>query len=243
MSSGGRAPWNTGGVTPSHPPVVAAFDLDGTLTNGGSVFAWLRYLCGARATYAAALNVSGPLAEGAVRSGAAADEAKQRLFRLLLAGRDLVEVTEASRVFARSHLERHGRPRILARLGEHLTLGHDVVIVSASPELYAQVVALDLGASRALATRLAVDGRGALTGDYDGPNCRGEEKLRRLNEWIGGRGFDTAPSVYAYGNSRGDRRLLAFANYPYDVGRLGAVGALRHFPRLAQGPLAPTPGG
>lgn len=219
---------------------MAAFDLDGTLTNGGSVFAWLRYLGGARATYAAAVSLSGPLVEGAVRSGTTADEAKQRLFRRLLAGRDLDEVTAASRVFARSHLERHGRPRILARLNEHLALGHDVVVVSASPELYAHVVALDLGARRALATRLAVDGRGALTGDYDGPNCRGEEKLRRLSEWIDERHFDVAPAIYAYGNSRGDRRLLTFATHPYDVGRLGVVGALRHFPRLTEGPLVAT---
>ena len=43
---------------------------------------------------------------------------------------------------------------------------------------------------------------------------------------------DAAPVLYAYGNSRGDRRLLRGATYPYDVGRLGPFGALRHFPRL-----------
>ena len=30
--------------------VVAAFDLDGTLTNGGSVFDWLRAICGTKRT-------------------------------------------------------------------------------------------------------------------------------------------------------------------------------------------------
>ena len=67
---------------------------------------------------------------------------------------------------------------------------------------------------------------------YLGKNCRGKEKLRRLNEWIESRHPDGV-DVYAYGNSRGDRRMLRAATYPFDVGRLGPFGALRHFPRLA----------
>ena len=40
------------------------------------------------------------------------------------------------------------------------------------------------------------------------------------------------PVLYAYGNSRGDRRMLRGATFPFDVGRLGPLGALRLFPRL-----------
>jgi hypothetical protein len=56
--------------------------------------------------------------------------------------------------------------------------------------------------------------------------------LRRLSEWLADRYPDAAPTLYAYGNSRGDRRMLRGAAYPYDVGRLGPFGALRNFPRL-----------
>ncbi|MGD0055028.1 MAG: HAD-IB family hydrolase [Acidimicrobiales bacterium] len=212
-------------------PSVAAFDLDGTLTEGGSVFLWLRYLAGSARAYRAALRLAVPLAAGALRSGASADRAKERLFRSLLAGRDVEEVRAASHDFELEHLARAGRRDVLERLAWHLEQGHDVVIVSASPQLYVDVVADALGASGGLGTRLAVDTLNRLTGGYLGRNCRGSEKLRRLREWIDARGYAREPVLYAYGNSRGDRRMLAEATHPFNVGRLGRLGSLRRYPR------------
>jgi len=213
-------------------PVVAAFDLDGSLTEGGSVWRWLRYLAGTSAVVGAALPLAVPLTVGAIRSGRWADHAKERLFGALLTGRDLDEVLDESRTFALAHLERRGRARVLDRLEWHERQGHDVVIVSASPQLYVDVIAEALGAQGAIGTRLAVDPLNQLTGSFLGRNCRGSEKMRRLSEWIEQRHYDHAPIIYAYGNSRGDRRLLKGATYPFDVGKLGRVGALRKYPRL-----------
>jgi phosphatidylglycerophosphatase C len=214
------------------PSTVAAFDLDGTLTEGGSVFPWLRHLAGSSALFRAALRLAVPLTIGGLRSGPSADAAKERLFRALLVGRDFGEVLIASRRFALGHLANEGRPHTLARLNWHLEQGHDVVIVSASPQLYVDVVADSLQAIGAVGTRLAVDPLGKLTGAYLGKNCRGSEKMRRLTEWVDGRGYPDEPIVYAYGNSRGDRRILSGATYPYNAGRLGWLGALRRYPRL-----------
>ncbi|HVB52522.1 MAG TPA: HAD-IB family hydrolase [Acidimicrobiales bacterium] len=213
--------------------VVAAFDLDGTLTKGGSVFKWLCAVAGRGDAYRAALSLALPLAVGAIRSGRHADQAKERLFRRLLAGRTLEELDEKSRRFAIEHLATHGRELVLERLRWHQAQGHDVVIVSASPQLYVDVIAKQLAVRAGIGTRLAVDARGQLTGGYLGRNCRGSEKFRRLREWIEARGYRGDPVLFAYGNSRGDRRLLLAATYPFDVGQLGPLGALRQFPRLA----------
>ena len=218
-------------------PVVAAFDLDGTLTEGGSVFHWLRHIAGSREAYAAALRLAVPLTVGALRSGSSADRAKERLFRAVLDGRDGEEVALRSRDFVIEHLLRKGRSSTLERLSTHRTLGHDVVVVSASPQLYVDVVAEELGAQGGLGTRLAVDPLGKLTGGYLGRNCRGSEKVRRLHEWIEERNYERAPVLYAYGNSRGDQRMLRESTHPHDVGKLGSWGALRRFPRLATSPL------
>jgi len=217
-------------VTDTPAPIVAAFDLDGTLTEGGSVFLWLRRLAGTGRAYRAALRLLVPLTVGALRSSQWADSAKERLFHALLAGRDLGQVTEVSRAFAVEHLEHEGRARLIERLEWHRSMGHDVVIVSASPQIYVDVVGEVLEANGALGTRLAVDPRGQLTGSYLGKNCRGTEKMRRLSEWIEGREYPVAPVIYAYGNSRGDRRLLAGATHPYNAGKLGRLGSLRRFP-------------
>jgi phosphatidylglycerophosphatase C len=219
-------------MDPDTPPVVAAFDLDGTLTNGGSVFPWLKWIAGRARTWRAATSLAVPLAIGALRSSTWADNAKERLFKKLLAGLDEFDVAERSRTFALAHLEHEGRAVLLARLAWHRDQGHDVVLVSASPQIYVDVMTQELHAKGGLGTRLAVDPRGRLTGGYLGKNCRGTEKLRRLDEWIAQRHYSTPPVIYAYGNSRGDRRMLSGAAHPYDVGRLGIFGALRRFPRL-----------
>jgi HAD superfamily hydrolase (TIGR01490 family) len=213
-------------------PVVAAFDLDGSLTEGGSVWRWLHHLAGNRAVFRAALPLAAPLLIGAVRSGQWADRAKERLFGALLSGCQLDDVQDQSRTFALAHLEHHGRAKVLERLAWHQSEGHDVVLVSASPQIYLDVIAEALGARGAIGTRLAVDPLGHLTGSYLGRNCRGAEKMRRLDEWIEQRRYSESPVIYAYGNSRGDRRLLKGATYPYDVGKLGPFGSLRKYPRL-----------
>ena len=150
----------------------------------------------------------------------------------LLAGLDEGSVAAESRTFALAHLAHEGRALLLERLAWHREQGHDVVLVSASPQLYVDVLTEALGASGGLGTRLAVDPRGRLTGGYLGKNCRGTEKLRRLDEWIKGRDYVTPPDIFAYGNSRGDRRMLSAAMYPFNVGKLGPFGSLRRFPRL-----------
>ncbi len=91
------------------------------------------------------------------------------------------------------------------------------MIVSASYEQYVRVVAERLGDVDVAATRLdVVDGR--CTGDLLGANCRGPEKVRRLDAWLRERGLDRAEiTLYAYGDSSGDRELLAAADHPHWV--------------------------
>ncbi|HEV2427595.1 MAG TPA: HAD family hydrolase, partial [Acidimicrobiales bacterium] len=98
------------------PRPVAAFDLDGTLTEGGSVFRWLRFLAGDTAAFRAALRLAAPLARGAILSGPAADAAKERLFVALLGGRDADETAARSRDFGLAHLNARARPEVVARL-------------------------------------------------------------------------------------------------------------------------------
>ena len=122
----------------------------------------------------------------------------------MLAGAEASRVDEVSERFARHHLSRHLRTDVRERFEWHRHRGDRVVIVSASPEVYVRVAGELLGADGVIATRLAVDGHGRLTGRYEGANCRGQEKLRRLRAWteeVGAR----PDRLWAYGNSRGDR--------------------------------------
>jgi HAD superfamily hydrolase (TIGR01490 family) len=215
---------------------VAAFDFDGTLTDGGSVFDFLSAVSGRRAVLRATAALAPRLAHAAVAGGTVADDTKEELFIRVLGGVDAGFVDQVGAEFAVSHLAAHLRPEVRRRLDWHRGRGDRVVVVSASLEAYVTVAAERLAADGAVATRLAVvDGR--LTGRYDGANCRGEEKIRRLRLWMADAGLADAP-LWAYGNSRGDLRMLRAADTGVDVGRLGRLGRLRGFKGLDEtGPL------
>lgn len=224
---------------------VAAFDFDGTLARGGSELRFLLRLRGPVPVVAAIVRHAPKLAKGIVLGGSAADAGKQALFMRLLAGLPADRVERVAAEFAQDHLRRRLRPEVHDRLRWHLARGHRVVIVSASPECYVRVAGELLGTDATLATRLQVGG-GLLTGRFDGRNCRGTEKFTRLAGWLraeGIQGFGPArPVVWAYGNSRGDLRLLHAADHGVDAGRLGPLGRLRRFPRL-QAVAAGAPNG
>jgi phosphatidylglycerophosphatase C len=212
---------------------LAAFDFDGTLTEGGSVFDFLSAVAGRRPVLSASVALAPRLAHAALAGGAVADHNKELLFVRVLAGVSLERAEEVAAAFARDHLGRHLRPEVGQRLEWHRDRGDQVLIVSASPELYVRTAGELLGVDGVVATGLAVDADGRLTGRYRGANCRGEEKLRRLRAWIDEEGM--APDkLWAYGNSRGDLRMLRAADVGVNVGRRGSVGRLRDFPGLDQ---------
>ncbi|HXX91537.1 MAG TPA: HAD-IB family hydrolase [Acidimicrobiales bacterium] len=216
--------------------VVAAFDFDGTLTDGGSVWRYVAAMVGRRKVALAGLVILPRLAYAAVVGGPAIDAAKEALFVRTLAGLDAHELEERSAAFGVAHYHRHARADVRARLEWHRARGDRVVVVSASPESYVASAAAELGVDAVIATRLAVDPTGRITGRYDGRNCRGDQKVERLRRWIADQAATDWSSAYvwAYGNSAGDRRLLAAADIGVNVGRLGRFGRLRAFTRLSE---------
>jgi len=218
--------------------VVAAFDFDGTLTRGGSVWPFLVSVAGRGPVLAAGAALAGELGAAALLGGHHADAAKEALFGRLLAGRPAAETAAVAVTFGRAHYRRRARADVAARLEWHRRRGHRIVIVSASPVLYLAPVAEDLAVDGLVATALAVDEAGRLTGRYDGGNCRGPQKLVRVRRWIDQAAGPAAVDavLWAYGNSAGDRELLHGADVGVDAGRLGPLGSLRGFPRLADLP-------
>jgi phosphatidylglycerophosphatase C len=222
---------------PGHD-VVAAFDFDGTLTRGGSVWKFLTAVCGRDAVLSAGITLLPKLVRAALLGGPAADEAKEALFVRTLAGRPADEVAARAAVFGVAHYRRRHRTKVRARLDWHRRQGHRVVVVSASPEYYVAAVAAELGVDGVVATKLEVDADGTLTGRFRGGNCRGGKKLEGLEEWMEASlgtapdGEGAHPYLWAYGNSAGDLEMLEAADIGVDAGRLGRFGKLRQFRRL-----------
>lgn len=198
---------------------IAVFDLDGTLTNRDTLLPFLRATAGTGRTARAVVAAAWPLARSRIGPAggreAASHEAKQAVVRRLLAGLELTSMETKARSFAESVVANDLRADVVAKVEHHRRSAHELVMITASPELYAGPIGEMLGFDVVLGTRLEVDERGCLTGRLAGPNCRGAEKVERLRAWT----TSAEVIVHAYGDSAGDRELLENADTSVTVGR------------------------
>lgn len=195
-----------------HARQIAAFDFDGTLTRRDTLLPFLGRLCGRRAL-GRALAAAAPTAVRA-RTGRLVDASHPRdaskavLLRRLLAGREQSWFDEWGEQYAAT-LTRHLRPDVSARVDWHRDQGHELIIVSASLHTYLEPFARDHRFDHVIAVEMETDD-GVLSGELRGPNVRGHEKAVRLRRWLGDDGDGVR--LWAYGNSSGDRELLAMAH-------------------------------
>ncbi len=191
--------------------IVAAFDFDGTLTYRDTLIPFLYFYAGPLAFVRDIARSAPTLVAYGLRQ-IKNDVAKEGVLRNFLADKSLGSLQQKGKLFARDHLPGLVRPAALRRLRWHQQRGHQVVIISASLDLYLKPWAAELGIDHVLCTSLDVDGNGQVSGRLGTENCYGPEKLRRLREALG----DTSDYLlYAYGDSRGDRELLASADHSF----------------------------
>ncbi|MFN3514313.1 MAG: HAD-IB family hydrolase [Phenylobacterium sp.] len=185
---------------------VVAFDFDGTLTVRDSFTAFLKWRC------------SGPrhmLGMARLAPAAAAylvhrdrGRIKAAAVKEFLAGLPRETLEEEARAFAKVMAPRLLRPDAVEVWRRWRRKRATLVIVTASPDVVVAPFARGLGADLLLGTQLAYDERDRVTGAFLGTNCRGEEKVRRLQAAFG-------PDVRlraAYGDTAGDREMLQIAD-------------------------------
>ncbi len=198
-------------------PTVAAFDVDGTITTRDCVVPFMRRIAGAH-RIVPRLGVR-PDRLVPVIARRDRDRLKALAAAAAFRGRRYDDLCAAGAAFAEMVHERWLRTDTLEVLQRHLADGDRTVLVSASFEVYLRPLAALLGVDDVLATRLDVRD-GIVTGALDGPNCRGPEKVVRLHEWLDDR---SSVRLVAYGDSAGDREMLADADVAHWVTRDGQV--------------------
>jgi phosphatidylglycerophosphatase C len=190
--------------------VIVCFDFDGTITTSDSLRDFVLHTIGARG-YALGLAHAAPWLAGFAAGLCDRGATKARFLAETLGGRSRQDLDAAAERFVEQRLPALIRPDMSARIQDHRRLGHRLLLVSASPSLYLERWAAREGFDAVLATELEFRGE-RFTGRLGSPNCWGPEKERRLRQWF----EPDPPSVqYAYGDSRGDREMLALADHAW----------------------------
>lgn len=189
-------------------PAIVAFDFDGTLTIRDSFTEFLRWRASPGAWALGLVKLAPALAAYAKDRDRGRIKAASVKEFLLGVSRQTLE-TEAA-AFAEEIWPRFMRPDALEVWNDWGQRGAHRVIVTASPTTTVAPFARKLGAEALLGTEFVFNADDRITGDFAGPNCRGEEKVRRLKAAYG----DDMTLVAAYGDTSGDTEMLAMAQQP-----------------------------
>jgi phosphatidylglycerophosphatase C len=187
---------------------IVAFDFDGTLTIRDSFTEFLRWRAGPGA-WALGLVKMAP-AVAAYARDRDRGRIKAASVKEFLGGVERTALEADAARFADQVWDRFMRPDALKVWNDWGERGAHRVIVTASPETTVAPFARKLGAEALLGTGMAFDSQDRVTGGFTGPNCRAEEKVRRLKAAYGEDMVLTA----AYGDTSGDTEMLAMALEP-----------------------------
>ena len=197
-------------MTPLFPMEVHAFDFDGTLTRRDTLVEFIRYVKGDKEFLKCFLRYSPQLV--AMKLGLYPNwKVKRQVFSYCFAGMKEEMFNDFSTRFAQAKSSLM-RPAGVEKIRSLLQDDCQVVIVSASVENWVRPFFGDLSdAIQFLCTRVEVKD-GVLTGRFLTKNCFGKEKVARLRTLYPNR---RAIELTAYGDSRGDREMLDYANEGY----------------------------
>jgi HAD superfamily hydrolase (TIGR01490 family) len=198
---------------PTDRPIVAFFDVDNTLMRGASVYyvgleAFRRRLIRWRDIALFAWHQARFLAVGENRNHLST--AKEKALGLA-AGHPEKELLELAEVVYDRHIQPNLWPETVELTREHLAKGHEVWLVTATPQIVAQVIAVRLGLTGALGTRVIV-ADGLITGEIDGHVLHGAEKATVAQALAAERGADLA-ECWAYSDSSNDIPLLTLVGH------------------------------
>ena len=134
-------------------------------------------------------------------------KAKQWMLSYFFKGMEEQRFLKVAEDYSLNHIDTILRPAALEKIAWHKEQGHKVVVVSASIEYWLKPWC-DKNSLDMIASKIGIKD-GLVTGKLLSKNCYGAEKENRVKEAYNLSDYDY---IYAYGDSRGDKELLALAN-------------------------------
>ncbi|MEW6994409.1 HAD-IB family hydrolase [Colwelliaceae bacterium MEBiC 14330] len=191
-------------------PVVAVFDFDRTITNRHTFWRFLIFLIGPVKFWLIAVTLI-PAAIRYLRGNISMMQAREVMIRRCMKGVSYETYKKRGLLFAQTKLNQWLNQEAIEKLRWHQQNNHRCLLISNSADCYLEPWSIDMGFESMSGSRFEQD-QEKLTGKLIGEHCQGPEKLVRLKGILG----DTRKySLYAYGDSVGDKELLDIADYPF----------------------------
>ncbi len=224
------------GATATAAPLLALFDLDGTLLAGDTDELWCAFLIEEgildRVTFEAAnRDVAERYARGAITPAEFC-----AFYAATLAGRSAAEWAPLREHFVAAAIAPRLGEAALALVEQHRAAGDRLVLTTATNRFLTEPIAARLCIADLIATELEV-----IAGRFSGRNAgvlnMREGKVTRLNGWLAdqGLGADSLAGATFYSDSINDLALLSVVARPVAVdpdSRLEAEAARRSWPVL-----------
>ncbi|KTE17412.1 HAD-IB family phosphatase [Sphingopyxis sp. H115] len=148
------------------------------------------------------------------------DRFKPAAIRLMLGS--AISPARAERLaahFAAWRVPRDVPPGAAACIAHDRAEGYRLLMATAAPEFYATAIADALDFDAIVASRHRRDAAGNWLAELDGPNCYGEEKARRVAEWLAANVGTGTVHIRAYSDHASDAPTFALANEAWLIGR------------------------
>lgn len=188
---------------------IVFFDFDGTITSRDSFIDFIIYSCGYK-KFITGILCTLPFLVMYKLKIIPNWKAKEKVITWFFGGWTDVRFNAAAITYSQERLTYIIRDTAKKAIESHKRNGDGIAVVSASPENWLQSWCSS-NELNLIATKLEIkDGR--ITGKLSTPNCYGIEKVIRIKEKFNLSDYDT---VYAYGDSRGDREMLSLADVKY----------------------------
>ncbi|MGE3193256.1 MAG: HAD family hydrolase [Microbacteriaceae bacterium] len=204
-------------TTPSERPILAFFDVDNTLMRGTSLFqlgreAWNKKVITMRDIAPFVWHQMRFIRKG--ENMGHLKTAREKALELS-SGKQRSEIIELAEGIWQERIQRRLYPGTVELTQEHISKGHEVWLVSATPWEIGDLIARKLGLTGAIGTRIRHED-GVYTGELDGEVMHHEHKAAAAKALAIKAGADLSQS-WAYSDSRNDIPLLELVGNPVVV--------------------------
>jgi phosphatidylglycerophosphatase C len=187
---------------------IAFFDFDGTITTKDTLWEIIRFQKGSPALLASWLVMSPVLVMFKLKM-ISNQRTKELMLKYHFGGTSVKDFQQRCDAFCKEVLPSMIRPGAKTEIAKHQAAGTRVIVVTASAENWVAPWCNEMGIE-CIGSRLSVE-NGRVTGMLTGLNCNGDEKVCRIEAAVD---LQQYGKIYAYGDSSGDKQMLAIAQEP-----------------------------